>query len=254
MINIFYRTTSNRKQTPRPPWFSYEKCWNNLLATRNDNPITVIHDGPVYDPWFYKIYEGVEIIEIDSKTKHIELCKEWEVKGETYIDRDETGKEYEKRVEKPDREKAAGYLMYEIMFQKVVQKDNDLIYMIEDDYLHINGWTKALEDIFSIYNTLSYATLYDHPDKYTQRYVGSVSPIIMSNYCHWRFVPSSCGTYGGTVKAFFEDKEIHQNNLGDHNKFIKLGEKNRGIVSPLPGLATHCINPWLSRFRDWSII
>jgi hypothetical protein len=254
MINIFFRTTSNKKQSNRPDWFSYEKCWNNILATRDGNPITVIHDGPIYDSWWYKKFEDVELIEIDSEPKLKELIQIWEDKKETYVDRDENGNVFEKRTEKPDREKAAGYLMYEIIFNKVKPGTEDLIYMVEDDYLHVNGWTRVLEDVFKLYKNLSYATLYDHPDKYTQRYAGLSTQIILSNYCHWRLIPSSCGTFGGKVSTFLEDKDIHQNNLGDHNKFIKLTEKKRSIVSPLPGLATHCVNPWLSRYNNWSVV
>ena len=67
MIDIYFRTSSNKKATARPPWFSYEKCWNNLIQTRMNNPITVIHDGPVDESSKYEKYENVKVIEIDSE-------------------------------------------------------------------------------------------------------------------------------------------------------------------------------------------
>ena len=45
MIHIYFRTSAKKKATARPEWFSYDKCWFNLLETRMKNPITVIHDG-----------------------------------------------------------------------------------------------------------------------------------------------------------------------------------------------------------------
>ena len=113
---------------------------------------------------------------------------------------------------------------------------------------------KIFEDVFYHYKDLTYATLYDHPDKYTERYKGLQTPLIMSSYSHWRFVPSSCGTFGGRISAFLNDKEIHMNDLGDHNKFLKLAQRNRSIISPVPGFATHCINGFLAPYRDWSRI
>ena len=39
-----------------------------------------------------------------------------------------------------------------------------------------------------------------------------------------------------------------------HNKFLKLAQRNRSIISPVPGFATHCINGFLAPYRDWSRI
>ena len=258
MIHIFFRTTSNKRDNKdRPDWFSYERCWKNLLGTCMDNPITVIHDGEIEFEWFKEMPPAnVDIMQIDSEKAIEPLIKEWEDKGETYVDQDAFGNSIEKRLEKPDREKAAGSLMYEIIFNKIkdVENKNELVYMIEDDYIHLEGWPAIFEDVFYHYKDLTYATLYDHPDKYTERYKGLQTPLIMSSYSHWRFVPSSCGTFGGRISAFLNDKEIHMNDLGDHNKFLKLAQRNRSIISPVPGFATHCINNFLAPYRDWSRI
>ena len=109
MIHIFFRTTANKRDNKdRPDWFSYERCWKNLLGTCMDNPITVIHDGEIEFEWFKEMPPAnVDIMQIDSEKSIEPLIKEWEDKGETYVDQDAFGNSIEKRLEKPDREKAA---------------------------------------------------------------------------------------------------------------------------------------------------
>ena len=41
--------------------------------------------------------------------------------------------------------------------------------MIDDD-IHLEGWPAIFEDVFYRTKDLTHATLYDHPDKYTERY------------------------------------------------------------------------------------
>ena len=43
--------------------------------------------------------------------------------------------------------------------------DNDIIYFLEDDYLHKAGWIDIMLEGFE-YIGADYYTLYDHPDKY----------------------------------------------------------------------------------------
>ena len=67
MIHIYFRTSAKKKATARPEWFSYDKCWFNLLETRMKNPITVIHDGILEDFSKYDSNEDVKVIEINSE-------------------------------------------------------------------------------------------------------------------------------------------------------------------------------------------
>ena len=146
-----------------------------------------------------------------------------------------------------------GHEVYELIRDNINDwDDNDIIYLVEDDYMHFPGWTTVLQNVYDMYDSINYVSLYDHPDKYTPRYQGLQSQIIVSNYCHWRTVPSSCGTFAGRVKTFKEDLDIHMGSLGDHNKFTLLAERNRNIISAMPAFATHCVNPWTSTFRDWA--
>ena len=41
----------------------------------------------------------------------------------------------------------------------------------------------------------------------------------------------------------------------DHNKFIKLSdERDRFILTPIPGLSTHCVDGLLSPTIEWNKI
>jgi len=249
MIRIIYRTHNSTNYNNRPDWFHYRSCWENLVATKEDSELWVLYDGKLQgvEEWGYH----ANILEINSDEKLPELLKEWEEADLYYEDNDDAGNIYRKRVEAPDNEKAAGHLMYEFIYANIDNwDDNDIIYMVEDDYLHLSGWPTALQNVYDVYPSLNYVSLYDHPDKYSQRYVGLHSQIIISNYCHWRTVPSTCGTFAGRVKDFKQDKHIHFN-LGDHNKFKLLEQANKSIVSAMPALATHCVDPWVSPFRNW---
>ena len=253
MIRIIYRTCGWNNHNNRPDWFHYRKCWENLVDTSKiaDCAITVLYDGELQGHEEYNY--AADVLQIDSAAKLPELYKEWELRSDTYIDHDEQGREIHKRVEAPDREKASGYLMYELIKDNIDDwNNNDIIYLVEDDYMHMPGWTTVLQNVYDMYDSINYVSLYDHPDKYTPRYQGLQSQIIVSNYCHWRTVPSSCGTFAGRVKTFKEDLDIHMGSLGDHNKFTLLAERNRNIISALPAFATHCVHPWTSPFRDWA--
>lgn len=249
MIHIFFRTSNHKKLEGRPEWFSFDRCWDNLVETKENCSLTVIHDGELD-----KEYSEADVVwQIDSSTILPVLTADWEANNDTYIDHDEMGRKYEKRVEAPDLEKASGYLMYDFIYTNIDHmKDDDIIYIVEDDYLHLRGWPAVVENLYSIYQDLNYFTLYDHPDKYSQRYAGLSTTLLMSNYCHWRTVPSTCGTFGGRKKDWVEDKQIHHYDLGDHNKFLKLNQKKKHILSAVPGLATHCVNGWVAPFRDWA--
>lgn len=254
MIHIYFRSSSNKKMTNRPEWFSFEDSWKNLIDTKQDSQVTVIYDGDIENAQV-PFDEANSVIQIDSQAILPSLVTDWENNNDHYVDRDEAGNKYEKRTEKPDLEKASGYLMYECIYSNIDDlPDNDIIYIVEDDYMHLYGWPLVVENLYELYDGVNYFSLYDHPDKYSQRYTGLQANIFISNYLHWRTIPSTCGTFGGRVKHFKEDKAIHHYNLGDHNKFIHLQNKKRNMVSPMPAMATHCVEPWISPFRDWANI
>ena len=132
-------------------------------------------------------------------------------------------------------------------------EDGDLIYFLENDYLHIEGWLPKIFELFSTYNGLDYVSLYDHNDKYfLPIYNNLVSKIITTNTHHWRTTPSTCGSFILSKEKFIEDFDILSTMEGDHNKFLWLNQyRNRSVITPIPGLSTHVMNDLLSPTINW---
>ena len=81
--------------------------------------------------------------------------------------------------------------------------DDDVIYIVEDDYMHRPGWVEALLDA-GLQTPANYWTLYDNPDKY-ENSLKLPSRIFLGNVCHWRETPSTTNTFATRFKTLKED-------------------------------------------------
>lgn len=136
----------------------------------------------------------------------------------------------------------AGSLLYAIKLAIQAVAADELVYFVEDDYLHLPKAPQLLNEGVS---KSDYVTLYDHPDKYTPMYEnGEVSKVIKTKSSHWRYTVSTCMTFGTTAKVLEEDFDIwntgvFDNHPNDHEIFTKLKEKGRRLIVPIPGAACH---------------
>ena len=148
---------------------------------------------------------------------------------------------------------ASAMFSYKLAYS-IVEDPNDLIYFVENDYLHIKGWVNKITTLFNTYSNINYVSLYDHNDKYfLPMYDNLVAKIFTTENHHWRNTPSTCGTYIIKNSLFREDYDIHINLQGDHNKYLWLNEhRNRFVLTPIPGLSTHCMEGLMSPTIDWS--
>ena len=227
-IHIFYShyNVEGTGQKSRPAWFDYEKCFINLLNSIEDKPHITIHlimDGKIDDNWIKK-YQ-------DKYISH-------EIKGGN-IDDVTTN-------------------LYKIVYDLDCSED-DLIYILENDYVHVPEWEDKIQTLYSEFENLSYVSLYDHYDKYfLPMYDELVSKLWVTNNHHWRLTPSTCGSYITTKKIFNEDYLDHTGvtvPIGDHHKWLFLSEnKNRFMITPVPGLSTHCMEGLLSQTINWQTI
>ena len=208
----------------RPSWFDYEKCFINLLNTikGKDIDLHLIMDGKIEDNWIKKYKDK-------------------------FIPHEIIGGSMEK----------AAMEMYKIAHSLTNSMgEKDLFYFLENDYLHVEGWDKKVLDMFQTFDGLHYVSLYDHGDKYWHpNYDDLVSKIFVANTCHWRTIPSTCGSYIVPKNIFAEDYINHTTVIGDHNKWLAIGEeKGRFILSPIPGLSTHCMEGLMTPTIDWKKI
>jgi hypothetical protein len=141
--------------------------------------------------------------------------------------------------------------------------DDEIIYFLENDYLHKPGADKILEEGFDL--GYHYVALYDHPDKYingANPFVedgGEVTRVMLSNLCHWKLTNSTTMTFAAQVKTLKEDESVfREHTMGSYPKdfemFLALREKQRGLITPIPGYSTHGETTWLSPLTDWSKI
>jgi len=224
-IHIFYShyCVEGKGNKLRPEWFDYENCFTNLLniIKNKDNIIlNIVMDGKIDNNWIKKYKEFYNSYEFDGGNIEIITKSIYKIIKEYKCD------------------------------------DNDLIYILENDYLHVDGWDKKVIELYQTFDGLNYISLYDHNDKYfLQQYDDLASKIITTNSHHWRTTPSTCGSYIVPKHIFDDDYEIQTTIIGDHIKHVYLNEhKERFILTPIPGLSTHCMETLLSPTIDWKQI
>lgn len=227
MIHIFYRHYSvSHREEWRPHWFDYEKCYDNLLRTihnPNNVRINIVFDGDTDNFIRNKKFDNFFNInagnDLDSFNQTLKIVKDLSESFDL----------------------------------------NDIIYFLENDYLHMNGWDLIVQDFFSSRFKSNYLTLYDHYDKYHSQ---NLSEIIVTDKHHFRTTPSTCGSYLSNVETFLKDFTFHtsifeflKNKTSyplDHAKFLTLQKITTSkLFSPIPGLSTHCLNNLMSPTIDW---
>jgi len=221
-IHIFYRhyntTTPSVHPAHRPEGFSYEKSFKSLLDSIKGYPnvkLTVMMDGTKEDT-FLKNYD-VDVYEFEGGSDNASFFE-----TVRYAKNKDIG-------------------------------DNDLVYFLENDYLHVPGWVEKITELFSLFSGLSYVSLYDHNDKYfLSMYENLVSKIITTKTHHWRTTPSTCGSFIIPKQILDEDFDILSTMVGDHNKFLWLNQnRERSVITPIPGLSTHCMVGLMSPTINW---
>lgn len=239
-IKILYShlNVSGTDYKARPKWFDFESCFKNLIKTISYQPNGLSKESDIEIHVIYDVTRG-------------NLENNWIWK---YFNQEKNNIIFH-QVQGGTMEKAA-VEMYKIAKELASDmKDEDIFYFLENDYFHIDGWVDKVKELFSTFHGLNYVTLYSHPDKYTPLYSDLLSKIYVTENSYWQTTPSTCGSYICTKKLFLEDYDIHTNMMGDHNKNIYLSEqKSRFILSPIPGLSTHCMQGLLSPTIDWGKI
>ena len=218
MIHILYRHTENISGIgkSRPDWFSYDTCLNNILDSINGNENVKLH----------LLYDGKCTIQ-DSRIHTIQ--------------------EFVGGSDKQSFFYAWNYA------KNLDLNDSDLVYFLENDYMHVDDWCTKILDLYASFDVPGYVALYDHLDKYSLPiYENLQSSVYVTNTSHWRTVPSTCGSFIVNKQILHEDYDVHTTFYSDHDKFIQLGTtRGRIIISPIPSLSTHCENDFLAPLINW---
>jgi hypothetical protein len=144
-----------------------------------------------------------------------------------------------------------------------IKDDSQIVYLVEDDYIHREGAALALQEGFGL--GADFVSLYDHPDKYMEGegknpYVedgGEETKVFLTKSCHWKFTNSTTGTFAATVKTWRENYGVIKNFMIDRPRpedfgmFLKLRELGKSLVTPIPGYSTHGETRWLAPLINW---
>ena len=145
--------------------------------------------------------------------------------------------------------------------------EDDIIYFVEDDYLHKKRWIDILREGFDLINA-DYYTLYDHPDKYLDPRNGGNpyceggaedTRVYLTDSCHWKMTNSTTMTLAAKVSTLKRVEPIlrkwtSETHPNDFQMFIELRNQGELLITPIPGYATHGETAWLSPLTDWSKI
>jgi len=229
VINTYYRISDKGKRDGKPDYINWKNCLLNYLSVFGKENFHLIADNVEWSTFV----ELLKIIDAD------------------HITRTTLG-----------NSKSFIYTVNQCL-EKHKSKD-DIIYLVEDDYLHVRDAPKILIEGLKI---ADYVTLYDHPDKYDRpsknplvEYGGEVCRVLKTASSYWKETNSTCMTFATTVKFLKLDKTNMEhfcrgNKPRDFAMWRNLITKyKRTLISPLPGYATHGMTRRLSPFRNWEEI
>ena len=222
----YYSKLQELPDRTRPQWFNKIKVFENFKNTLNSELVnyTIIYDE------FYGSIDKTFL----AKEKNVEVIK--------------CGSEND------------SFLSTLEIIQSKNFTDDTIIYFLEDDYLHRTGWCDILLEGFTVGS--HYVTLYDF-DFFIAK--GYLCEIFTTPSSHWRAVPATTNTFACKYKTLLEDLEVHQRYSSsnaikeqdgfhfskDYDKFWELQEKQRYLISPMPGWATHCDANHISPVINW---
>lgn len=183
-IHIIYRhysTESSDHSTSinkiRPEWFCYESCFRNLLDTVKDKDNITIHmmmDSADYKSNFISKYGQYYILhQFDSRENNLPI-------------------DLQKYFVNPSgRSGDINAFLYMVDYLRTTSliSDDDVIYILENDYLHVHEWVQKVVDLYDQFPEITdsnYVTTYYNPRKHTHQWFVDSSYNRSKDYDHGR--------------------------------------------------------------------
>ena len=164
-------------------------------------------------------------------------------------------------------EKGNGAATFNLALDEALTYDDDeIVYFIENDYLHKPGSQKIIQEAFEL--GASFVSLYDHPDKYIGPEQGGNpyckggaedTRVYKTDSSHWKITNSTTMTFAAKVSTLKENEDILRKHTSgthpnDFQMFLELREQNKLLITSIPGYSTHGETAWLSPLTDWGKI
>lgn len=139
--------------------------------------------------------------------------------------------------------------------------DNDIVYMVEDDYLHKKADLKKI--ICEGLSKAKWVSLYDHPDKYIDNGPNplvvkgaELSRVYLTESTHWRTTNSTTMTFAARAKDIkkyrFKMENYLISEVPQDFQMWRSVLRDSELIIPIPGLATHCHEQWITPLSNWS--
>lgn len=220
----------------RPYFFSREACLENLINTSDDTvKHHILFDGNPSGHFVNKYIDKFPIVKLNSGNG-----------AKSFVD-------------------AVDYAI------SLKCKEHDIIYFVEDDYLHNYGWCNILKEGIAIENNC-WISLYDHHDKYYNKLPPSLVPTYEAMYkdytskitythsCYWRTACSTTDTFALTYGNLVNHRDtitkwskIAHHSL-DHNRGLELNSIGMRLWTCMPGYSTHMEPAYMSPMVDWHAV
>ena len=229
-MKLIYRISDTGYNKIKPNYINNEKCLANAIKTFGSENFIIIADN-ISDDTFQMI------------------CK--------YVK--------SKQITKVSVGHGAG--TFNLALDEVLKYDNnEIVYFIENDYLHKPESQKVLEEGFNL--GASFVALYDHPDKYLDPSEGGNpycvggaedTRVYLTDSCHWKITNSTTMTFAAKVSTLKRvepllRKHTNTSHPNDFQMFLELRSNDELLLTPLPGYATHGETAWLSPLTNWNKI
>jgi len=141
--------------------------------------------------------------------------------------------------------------------------DNEIVYFVENDYLHKPGSDIILKEGFDL--TPSFISLYDCPDKYMSPNQGGNpycdggaedTRVYLTDSIHWKITNSTTMTFASKVSTLKRtENTLRKWTSGTHpddfRMFLDLRDQNELVITPIPGYSTHGETAWLTPLTNW---
>ena len=227
-MKIIYRISDAGYKKEKPDYINNETCLKNAT--------TVFKDAD-----WYLIADNVSVQTNTMMQKYVPLnCTEYQSVGH-------------------------GAGTFNIALDKALTyNDDDIVYFIENDYLHKPESIEILKEGFNL--GASFVALYDHPDKYLDPSNGGNpycvggaedTRVYLTDSCHWKITNSTTMTFAAKVSTLKRvESVLRKHTSGTHpddfQMFLELRQLGELLITPIPGYATHGETRWLSPLTDWS--
>jgi hypothetical protein len=210
MLNIIYRICDHRNGGTKIPQVNKRQCFLNFIEVFGVDDLAIVADNTS---------QGT----IDFLSRHVGIIKRTNLGN-------------------------SGSFLYalQLAFQ---YHDDQLVYLVEDDYLHL---PKSRQCLLEGLQHADYVSLYDHADKYMQRSPnplvkdgGENTKVILTATTHWKYTNSTTMTFAAKVGTLKADQAIFRDHCKDtipkdYYLFRALAQHGRTVITPIPGCSTHC--------------